>query len=335
MRPLLAASAFVGALLVSGLPVWAQAQTVTDLHPLSLRQSVNHVFHFTQDGRTATINREQATQDDHKVVLYRILVATAGGQTQPVSILDPRDGSTSNAVEDDPTGTRQAFRLAYGKVDHGRENMLLITATRTGGDGASQVDYTVYQLVDNQFRPVMRTSSTKSFCTAEAALRQKFGMAPRADASEPGTENGCPAGGTAVETAAPASTPPQPNTPVPPSTPPSGTTQATMGVAPDAHGAAQPETTTAPGEDCADVNRQQHLTLCESYVFQQMHNRIGEAKREEWSLRSQEHPQCRSADGASDAYKAGQRVLQQITTNPKFTEDDKLQLIVAGCLASQ
>src|SRR6266851_1278716 len=69
MIPLLAASAFAGALLVSGLPVWAQAQTVTDLQPLTLRRPVNHVFHFTPDGHTATINREQATQDDHKVDL--------------------------------------------------------------------------------------------------------------------------------------------------------------------------------------------------------------------------------------------------------------------------
>jgi hypothetical protein len=371
MRPLLAASAFAGALLVSGLPVWAQAQTVTDLQPLTLRRPVNHVFHFTPDGRTATINREQATQDDHKVDLYRIWVATTGGQTQPVPVLDPHDGTTSNAIEDDPTGTRQAFRLAYGRVDHGRENMLLITATRTGGDGASQVDYTVYQLVDNQFRPVMRTTSAKSFCTAEAALRQKFGVAPLADASGPGTENGCPAGGAAVEAAAPAPTSSQPNTPVPPRTPPSATAQARVamqeapasarsgapaqagdptdgsmtspppsmparvGAAPDAHAAAPPETPAASGENCADVDRQQHLTLCESYVFQQMHNRVGEAKREEWSLRSQEHPQCRSADGASGAYQAGQRVWQEIAKNPKFTDDDKLQLIVAGCLPSQ
>jgi hypothetical protein len=372
MRPLLAASAFAGALLVLGLPVWAQAQTVTDLQPLTLRRPVNHVFHFTPDGRTATINREQAIHDDHKVELYRIWVATTGGQTQPVPVLDPHDGSTSNAIEDDPTGTRQAFRLAYGRVDHGRENMLLITATRTGGGGASQVDYTVYQLVDNQFRPVMRTISAESFCTAEAALRQKFGVAPLADASGPGTENGCPAGEAAVA-AAPAPTSSQPNTPLPPRTLPSATaearvamqeapalaarsgapaqaggptggsmtsppssTPARMGAAPDAHAAPPPETPAAPGEDCADVNRQQHLTLCESYVFQQMHNPgVGEAKREEWSLRSQEHPQCRSADGASGAYQAGQRVWQKIAKNPKFTDDDKLQLIVAGCLPSQ
>jgi hypothetical protein len=372
MRPLLAASAFAGALLVLGLPVWAQAQTVTDLQPLTLRRPVNHVFHFTPDGRTATINREQAIHDDHKVELYRIWVATTGGQTQPVPVLDPHDGSTSNAIEDDPTGTRQAFRLAYGRVDHGRENMLLITATRTGGGGASQVDYTVYQLVDNQFRPVMRTISAESFCTAEAALRQKFGVAPLADASGPGTENGCPAGEAAVA-AAPAPTSSQPNTPLPPRTLPSAaaaarvamqeapalaarsgapaqaggptggsmtspppSTPAGMGAAPDAHAAPPPETPAASGEDCADVNRQQHLTLCESYVFQQMHNPgVGEAKREEWSLRSQEHPQCRSADGASGAYQAGQRVWQKIAKNPKFTDDDKLQLIVAGCLPSQ
>jgi hypothetical protein len=369
MRPLLAASAFVGAILVSGLPVWAQ--TVTDLQPLTLRRPVNHVFRFTPDGRTATINREQATQDDHKVDLYRFWVATTGGQTQPVPVLDPHDGTTSNAIEDDPTGTRQAFRLAYGRVDHGRENMLLITATRTGGDGASQVEYTVYQLVDNQFRPVMRTTSAKPFCTAEAALRQKFGVAPLADASAPRTENGCPAGGAAVEAAAPAPTSSQPNTPVPTSTPPSATAQAKVamqeapasarsavpakargptdgsmispppstpvrvGAAPDAHAAAPPETPAASGEDCAEVNRQQYLTLCESYVFQQMHNRVGEAKREEWSLRSQEHPQCRSADGAPGAYQAGQRVWQEIEKNPKFTDDDKLQLIVAACLPSQ
>jgi hypothetical protein len=102
MRPLLAASAFAGVLLVSGLPVWAQAQTVTDLRPLSLRRSVNHVFDFTPDGRTATINREQATQDDHGVEIYRFSVATTGGQTQPVPVLDPRDGTTSNCVNGGP-----------------------------------------------------------------------------------------------------------------------------------------------------------------------------------------------------------------------------------------
>jgi hypothetical protein len=213
----------------------------------------------------------------------------------------------------------------------------------------------------------MRAISSKSFCTAEAALRQKFGVAPLADASGPGTENGCPAGAAAVEAAAPAPTSSQSHMPMPPGTPPSGTgqaglavqeapapaqsgapgqaggsmsspspsTPARMGAAPDAHAAAPPETAIAPGGDCSDVDRQQHLTLCESYVFQQMHNRVGEAKREEWSLRSQEHPQCRSADGASDAYRAGQRVLQEIAKNPKFTDDDKLQLIVAGCLPSQ
>jgi len=368
MRPLLAASAFAGVLLVSGLPVWAQAQTVTDLRPLTLRRPVNHVFHFTPDGRTATISRERVTQDDHKVEVYRIWVATTGGKIQPVPVLDPHDGSTSNAIEDDPTATRQAFRLAYGRVDHGRENMLLITATRTGGDGASQVDYTVYQLVDNQFRPVMRTTSTESFCTAEAALRRKFGVAPLADASGPGTENGCPAGGAAVETAAPAPTSSQPNTPVPPPasarakvaiqeapasarlgapaqaggptggsmTSPPPSTRTRVGAAPEAHAAAPPETPAASGEDCADVNRQQHLTLCESYVFEQMHNpRVGEVRGEEWSLRAQEYPQCRSADGASAAYQAGQRVWQEIGKNPKFTDDDKQRLIVAGCLPTQ
>jgi hypothetical protein len=97
---------------------------------------------------------------------------------------------------------------------------------------------------------------------------------------------------------------------------------------PDAH-AAPP----ASAEDCVDVNRQQHLALCESYVFQQMRNpAVRDAKREEWSLRAQAHPQCRSADGASDAYQAGQRVWQEIAKNPSFTDDDKLQLIVAGCL---
>ncbi len=371
MKLIPAASVVAGALLVSGLPVSAQPTTVTDLLPLTLPLPVNHVFRFTSDGRTATITRDPVTEGARLVDLYRIRLLTTAGKERLVPIIGLNGDNVRDVIPDDPTGERRTFRLAYGRIDHGKQDMLLITADLEGKDSHFSVDYMVYRLVNEQFRPVLTVRSTEAFCTAEAALRREFMVALRLDYRGPHTPDGCPPGGSpsvasagtallqpakppAIATLVPAPPParralarsidvagprdtqsraPQQTEP----TPSQSALQGEAAPAPTQAGSQPaPVPQAASPEDCADVNRQQHLALCESFVFRQMHNTaVEEAKGEEWSLRAQVHPQCRNVDGARTAYDAGQRVWQQIKQKSSVTEDDKLQMIVAGCLLPQ
>jgi hypothetical protein len=159
------------------------------LAPIELDVGSNQVARFAPDGRDATVIL--AWQDDGSGHGRDVFSASVTGSG---SVIMPGGG---DSIRDDPGNDRDmrsSVRFARGQVN-GAVATLLLRATRTPGEGATQAVYQVFRLIqeDNHYRfaPVL-TERLAPFCNADMALSTASGLPLRRSYRGPMTANGCP-----------------------------------------------------------------------------------------------------------------------------------------------
>jgi hypothetical protein len=192
----------------SALAARAQEKRLADLTPIPLQSGINNIPRLTPDGRDGLIIL--AWRDNGNAHGYDVaLVLTQGGRGGPWNVvrrngLAGQTDQGSDEITDEPhTGEDmvKAFRFARGRVD-GDSATLLLTATRDTAESIpspSRVIFDVYRLdsapdvgtTPDHFTPILHDRSASSYCNADLALSQRFGIPLRTSYRGSRARDGC------------------------------------------------------------------------------------------------------------------------------------------------
>ncbi len=203
------AAALMAIMLATGSGA-AQKHELSDLQPIPLFTGPNRIEPFAPDGRSAIVVKAwRDNRNAHGYDLFLVMMPTqAGASDWNVVALESADPNASDAdtLRDDPhTGedTVTAVRFARGKVDGAPATLILVASREIGSapiPDPALVRFQVHRLAPNErglgtadyFQRIDTAISAKSYCNAEKALSQQFGLPLDADYAGPDTDDGCP-----------------------------------------------------------------------------------------------------------------------------------------------
>jgi hypothetical protein len=199
-------------LLLASAPSMAAAPTngLSNFSPFALADGINHVAHFTKDGREATIFKAWRDNGNaHGYYVYMITLPARGSRSNSAFnvVGSPGFGSRplSEFVTDDPhTGEDWVSSIVFGRGRiNGITQTLMIRATRIWQNSIPEPAITRFEISkltpnDNgpgmtpeYFAPVTGFSSTDAYCNAYMAMYRELKIPLPKTYSGNRSRNGC------------------------------------------------------------------------------------------------------------------------------------------------